>query len=77
MFRNPTGDSAGRLIDQLGLKNRARGGARVSEKHGNFIVNDGGARAEEILALVEDVRAVVRRAKGIELELELKVLGES
>lgn len=77
IFRNPQGDSAGRLIDALGLKNRARGGARVSEKHANFIVNDGNARAEEILALVEDVRAVIRRERGIELDMELKVLGES
>jgi UDP-N-acetylmuramate--L-alanine ligase/UDP-N-acetylenolpyruvoylglucosamine reductase len=76
-FRNPSGHSAGQLIDTLGLKGRSRGGARVSEKHANFIVNDGGARAEEILALVEDVRSAVRRAKGLELELELRVLGES
>jgi UDP-N-acetylmuramate--L-alanine ligase/UDP-N-acetylenolpyruvoylglucosamine reductase len=77
IFRNPAGDSAGRLIDLLGLKNRARGGARVSDKHANFIVNDGEARAEEILSLVEDVRAHVRRERGVELELELRVLGES
>lgn len=77
IFRNPAGDSAGRLIDLLGLKNRSRGGARVSDKHANFIVNDGGARAEEILGLIEDVRAVVRREKGHELDMELKVLGES
>ncbi len=77
IFRNPRGDSAGRLIDVLGLKNRARGAARVSGKHANFIVNDGGARAEEILALVEDVRSAIRRERGVELELELRVLGES
>jgi UDP-N-acetylmuramate--L-alanine ligase/UDP-N-acetylenolpyruvoylglucosamine reductase len=77
IFRNPRGDSAGRLIDVLGLKNRARGGARVSDKHANFIVNDGGARAEEILGLVEDVRSAIRRERGVELELELRVLGES
>jgi UDP-N-acetylmuramate--L-alanine ligase/UDP-N-acetylenolpyruvoylglucosamine reductase len=77
IFRNPEGDSAGRLIDALGLKNLARGAARVSEKHANFIVNDGGARAEEILELVEEVRARVRAASGHGLDLELKVLGES
>jgi UDP-N-acetylmuramate dehydrogenase len=77
IFRNPSGESAGRLIDTLGLKNRNRGGARVSDKHANFIVNDGGARAEEILSLVEDVRATVRRERGFELEMELKILGES
>jgi UDP-N-acetylmuramate--L-alanine ligase/UDP-N-acetylenolpyruvoylglucosamine reductase len=77
IFRNPAGDSAGRLIDVLGLKGRSRGGAKVSPKHANFIVNEGGARAEEILALVEDVRGAIRRERGIELELELKVLGES
>ncbi|MBI3726318.1 UDP-N-acetylmuramate--L-alanine ligase [bacterium] len=77
IFRNPAGDSAGRVIDELGLKNRSRGAARVSAKHANFIVNDGGARAEEILGLVEDVRSLVRAKKGYEHELELRILGES
>lgn len=73
VFRNPPGDSAGRLIDQAGLKGAARGRARVSEMHGNFIVADEGATAEDVLALVEQVRAKVREHSGIDLELEIDV----
>jgi UDP-N-acetylmuramate--alanine ligase len=76
IFRNPAGISAGKLIDQLGLKNRAVGGARVSEVHANFIVNDGGASAREILALIALVRETVRTERGIELETEVSIIGE-
>lgn len=76
IFKNPEGISAGKLIDELGLKNSAIGGARVSEVHGNFIVNDGGATAEEILALIERIRDRARQERGIELETEVRVIGE-
>lgn len=76
IFKNPEGVSAGRLIDELGLKNSAVGGARVSEVHGNFIVNDGGATAMEILALIEKIRHKARQERGIELETEVSIIGE-
>lgn len=73
IFKNPEGDHAGRLIDACGLKGRRRGGARVSETHGNFIVNDGTATATDILELIEEVRAEVARRTGVSLELEIKI----
>ena len=76
IFKNPGGISAGRLVEELGLKNSAIGGARVSEVHGNFIVNDGGATAMEILALIERIRARARSERGIELETEVSIVGE-
>jgi UDP-N-acetylmuramate--alanine ligase len=74
VFRNPDGDSAGRLIDRLGLKGQRIGGACVSEHHGNFIVNEGGARPGEILRLMERVRDRVRAATGIELHTEVRLI---
>jgi UDP-N-acetylmuramate--L-alanine ligase/UDP-N-acetylenolpyruvoylglucosamine reductase len=76
IFKNPGGISAGKLIDELGLKNSAIGGARVSEVHGNFIVNDGGATATEILALMERIRDKARAERGVELETEVRIIGE-
>ncbi|MCC7518195.1 MAG: UDP-N-acetylmuramate--L-alanine ligase [Verrucomicrobiae bacterium] len=76
IFKNPPGDSAGRLIDACGLKGLAFGAARVSEAHANFIVNDGGATASDILTLAGMVRDRVRAARGIELEMEVVVLGD-
>ena len=76
VFKNPEGISAGKLIDELGLKNSAVGGARISEVHGNFIVNDGGATATEIMALIERVREKARQERGIELETEVRIIGE-
>ncbi len=77
VFRNPSaGPSAGALIDQLGLKGARIGGASVSEKHANFIVNDQKGTAADIRRLVEHVRAEVRRHHGIELELEIELLGD-
>jgi UDP-N-acetylmuramate dehydrogenase len=75
-FRNPPGDSAGRLIEAGGLKGRRIGGASVSEKHANFIVNDGHGSAADIRALVDDVAAVVEGRTGIRLEPEIVFLGE-
>lgn len=75
LFRNPPGDSAGRLIDQCGLKGLSVGGARVSEKHANFIVNTGSATAADVIALARQVRERVREQRGIELEPEAILFG--
>ncbi|MBI2900746.1 MAG: UDP-N-acetylmuramate dehydrogenase [Planctomycetes bacterium] len=76
MFRNPPGLSAGRLIDEAGLKGAGVGGARVSRKHANFFVNDGIATASDVFRLIDLVRDQVRRRTGIELELEVVVWGK-
>ncbi len=76
VFRNPDGDSAGRLIDSLGLKGRRIGGAVVSEKHANFIVNDQRGTAADVRRLVEAVSAEVRDRLGIELQLEIEFAGD-
>jgi UDP-N-acetylmuramate dehydrogenase len=76
VFKNPEGDAAGRLIDQVGLKGFKIGGAEVSSIHANWIVNSGGATAHEILRLIEEIRGRVRGAYGTELELEIKVIGK-
>ena len=76
IFKNPGGMSAGRLIDELGLKNSAIGAARVSEVHANFIVNDGGATATEILSLISRIKGKARAERGIELETEVSIIGE-
>jgi len=76
MFKNPAAIPAGKLIDELGLKGLRVGGAVVSDAHGNFLVNDGGASAREVLELIELVRARVREARGIELHTEVEIIGE-
>lgn len=76
IFRNPPGDHAGRLIDAAGGKGLVVGGARVSELHANYIVNDGTATASDVLALADLVRARVREHAGIALEMEVKLLGD-
>lgn len=75
VFKNPTGDFAGRLIEAVGLKGTRVGGAEISTVHANFIVNRGGATAADVLALVERARAGVRERFGITLEPELRVVG--
>jgi UDP-N-acetylmuramate dehydrogenase len=75
VFRNPPGDFAGRLIEACGLKGARIGGACVSEKHANFIVNVGGASGADVEALIERVRDTVERAHGIRLQTEVKVVG--
>jgi UDP-N-acetylmuramate dehydrogenase len=75
-FRNPPGDSAGRLIDSIGWKGRTRGGATVSEKHANFVVNDRKGTAADVRGLVDDVAAAVREATGVALEEEIVFLGD-
>jgi UDP-N-acetylmuramate dehydrogenase len=77
MFRNPPGDYAGRLIDQAGLKGKRVGDVEVSRVHANFFVNLGKATAGDVMELVEVVRGTVRREFGVELELEIEVVGES
>ena len=76
IFKNPDSCPAGKLVDELGLKNSHIGKARVSEVHGNFIVNDGGATAVEMLELIEKIKATARAKRGIELETEVQIVGE-
>jgi UDP-N-acetylmuramate--alanine ligase len=76
MFKNPGAVPAGKLIDELGLKGLRVGHAVVSDVHGNFIVNEGGATAADVLELIELVRRRVREARGIELESEVEIIGE-
>ncbi len=75
MFKNPTGDSAGRLIDISGLKGYRIGGAEVSKVHGNFILNIDNATAEDVLKLVAYIQNQVREKTGISLQTEVKRLG--
>ena len=76
VFRNPPGDFAGRLIEQAGQKGRRLGGAMVSDKHANFILNVSDATAADIETLIDEVRAAVERTSGVQLELEVRVIGE-
>ena len=74
-FKRPEGHFAAALIEQCGLKGLSVGGAQVSEKHAGFVVNRGGATAEDVLQLMEQVRERVLRDTGVELEPEVKLLG--
>jgi UDP-N-acetylmuramate dehydrogenase len=76
IFKNPPGDFAGRLVDAAGVKGTRIGGAMISEKHGNFFVNLGNARAADVLALVALARERVRAMAGVDLELEIRVVGD-
>src|SRR5438132_6639828 len=76
IFKNPDSIPAGKLVDELRLKNSRVGKARVSEVHGNFIVNDGGATAAEMLELIELIKTRARAKRGIELETEVQIVGE-
>jgi UDP-N-acetylenolpyruvoylglucosamine reductase len=76
MFKNPPGASAGRLIDESGLKGMRVGGAEVSLVHGNFVINRGDATSADVLELVRRVRAGVRQAKGVDLEPEVLLYGK-
>lgn len=75
-FKNPEYIAAGRLIDSLGLKGTTVGNAAVSEVHGNFVVNQGGATATEILQLIETIQQKAKSERRVELETEVKILGE-
>ncbi len=76
VFKNPPGDYSGRLIEAVGLKGMTHGGARISERHANFIVNVGGASAADVAALIKEARSRVKAQFGIELELEVELRGE-
>jgi UDP-N-acetylmuramate dehydrogenase len=76
IFRNPPGDFAGRLVEAAGLKGRAIGGAMVSEKHANFIVNTGGATAGDVRALMTLVQHEVAKRFGVKLVPEVELVGE-
>jgi UDP-N-acetylmuramate dehydrogenase len=77
IFKNPEGYSAGQLIDRAGCKGLSIGGAVVSERHANFIVNRGGARSDDVLRLIDTIRERVRQAYGVELEVEVKIVKET
>jgi len=74
VFRNPTGESAGALIERCGLKGKQIGGAAVSTVHGNFIINEEKATAKDVLALAKQIRQSVKEMTGIELEMELRTI---
>src|ERR1700722_10562 len=77
IFKNPTPTvPAGKLIDELGLKGTRRGGAAVSEVHGNFIVNEGSATAADVLELIDFIKARAKAERGIELREEVEIIGE-
>lgn len=76
LFKNPPTIPAGRLIDELGLKGARVGGAMVSQEHGNFIVNEGGATARDVLELIEKLKAKARAERGIELQTEVEIVGD-
>jgi UDP-N-acetylmuramate dehydrogenase len=77
VFTNPPGDHAARLIEACGLKGARIGGAVVSTKHANFILNEGEARASDIEALIAHVQATVARRHGVDLHPEVRVVGEA
>jgi UDP-N-acetylmuramate dehydrogenase len=76
VFKNPQGVSAGKIIEELGLKGKRVGGAEVSMVHGNFIINTGGATAGHVLELIDMIQNQVFRQKGITLEPEVKIVGQ-
>jgi UDP-N-acetylmuramate dehydrogenase len=75
IFKNPPGHAAGRLIEAAGLKGRRVGGAHISERHANFIVNDGGARATDVQALMAEAQRAVWEQSGVWLEPEIRLVG--
>ncbi|MEO8043916.1 MAG: UDP-N-acetylmuramate--L-alanine ligase [Spartobacteria bacterium] len=76
IFKNPATCPAGKLVDELGLKGSRVGDARVSEVHGNFIVNEGAATADQVLELIGQIQATAREKRGVELETEVQIVGE-
>ena len=76
VFRNPLGDHAARLIQECGLKGKQIGGAQVSEKHANFIVNTGDATAADIENLIQELQATVEKQTGVTLQCEVRIIGE-
>ena len=76
MFKNPESIPAGKLVDECGLKGLSVGGASVSERHGNFIINSGKATAADVEALIAQVRERVAEQRGIELQTEVQIVGQ-
>ena len=76
VFKNPLDEAAGKLIESAGMKGATVGGAQVSEKHANFIVNRGNATAADVLSLMERIRQKVLEQHGLRLEPEIKIIGE-
>ncbi len=76
VFKNPEGAIAGELVERSGLKGMRVGGAKISEAHGNFIINDGGATAKDVLALVSMMKNAVYSQYGVELKEEIRYVGE-
>lgn len=76
IFKNPDSIGAGQLVDEMGWKDKGVGKARVSEVHGNFIVNDGEATAADVLELIARIKAAARETRGIELETEVQIIGQ-
>jgi UDP-N-acetylmuramate dehydrogenase len=76
MFKNPEGDYAGRLIEAAGLKGMRIGTAEISTLHGNFFINYGETKAEDIRALVHLVQSTVREKFNVQLELEVELVGD-
>ena len=75
VFKNPPGLKAGQLIDEAGLRGKRVGDAQISPKHANYIINTGRARAEDVLQLINEVQDRVQRLCGVELELEIELVG--
>ena len=76
IFKNPEVCGAGKLVDELGLKGRSVGKAAVSPVHGNFIVNEGGATARDVLDLIAEIRQIAMHERGVHLETEVQIIGE-
>jgi UDP-N-acetylmuramate dehydrogenase len=76
MFKNPPGDYAGRLIESAGLKSARIGNAEISPLHGNFFINHANTKAEDIRSLINLVQTTVKEKHGVELELEIELIGE-
>ena len=76
MFKNPNGDYAGKLIEAAGLKGTRIGNAEISPLHGNFFINHGTTKAEDIRALIQLVMKTVKEKQGVDLELEIELVGE-
>ncbi len=76
IFKNPEACPAGKLVDEIGLKGARVGGAKISEVHGNFIVNDSSATAADVLVLIEQVKGAALEKRGIALETEVQIVGE-
>ena len=76
VFRNPPGETAGRLLEQAGMKGRSRGDAQVSAVHANWIINRGAATATDVLSLIREGRTAVLNRTGIALEIEVLLVGD-